>query len=84
MRKNKENANKFRKDRQQNMMMNHNKFNMNIQTLEDQGEENPISEKEQSNEVMNTTFYAYEQQTTEDTRKMKNEGFSKKNKKIRS
>ena len=33
---------------------------------------------------MNTTFSAYEQQTSEDTRKMKNEGFSKKNKKIRS
>ena len=32
---------------------------------------------------MNTTFSTYGQQTTKDTRKMKNEGLSKKKKKIR-
>ena len=32
---------------------------------------------------MNTTFPTYDQQTIEDTREMKNKGFSKKNKKIK-
>ena len=32
---------------------------------------------------MNTTFSTYDQQTTEDTREMKNKGFSKKDNKIK-
>ena len=32
---------------------------------------------------MNTTFSSYDQQTTEDIRKTKNKGFSKKDKKIK-